>query len=1094
MMERISITFEPGLVAPEPGSKSLASTATFPISISTSIEDPTSSRAHQLQVTPDGRPIRRATSPANSAGSRDSSPNPTGSQTPTLASGLIIGNLLGIKGRRRSDSVNSNTSGSGPEDGPAIPRSVPLIAADSDSPIAKPDTVVTPPTPIEPPVSTAAGTIITRRARGSSVSKLPSKLSQSSFPEDGYKPLTPTIEVPTPQQTPTALGTNGGNAATGFFSNMFSAAQTAASQLSNTIANTSLAPGAKGRKLEPGTINTTLANSAPDSGTSQPTTPGKTTFSDEKERKPLAVETLGQGELSLGSLGITTPGTGDIRKRRSRPNSPADIEMPEPALLHGLGLVGEKDEELGQIPKSAGGILGEKSFDTVIYERTAGLTGTPSQVQLNDEDGAVVGRQRSDSTKSILGRRGSRKSRNRGASATTQGSDTMVPATVRPSATFAAANHRRNKDFHQLFKSVPPDDHLIEDYGCALQKEILLQGRILGDKEELVESEGVEDDDEDGSEYGTDDDDDYDSLGSDDEEDVGPGLEAPAMTKSISKKSSVGIGSIVPPAGTLAAATDGAAGATDFPGPSAHAPTSCGDESSHLDRPLCDEIISVPLGKVFAVLYGDSSYAFLTRLLSEDCKVEQLSIPGDAKFADSTEYPGKKARSFNYVKPLNASIGPRSTKCLITEVIEQDDLEKAVTVVTYTQTPDVPSGGVFKVLTRTCLMWAENNQTRIITNCTVEWSGKSWIKGPIEKGANDGQVGYTKDLLNALKREFAARRPTAGAALGAGGKGRRKRRGSKDNAPSTAALPIVPTTIAAASATQKWGMLAPLMEPITSLVGEFGAGILVTLIIVLMSMSISRAVWGDPRYGDSRSLRKSEREILGELWAREEAGLWEWLDDRVGAHEALGFDERVGRRYEREGKAMKENIVRQSGGLGKDMVDRQVDEAIRVTEERLGVLKRVNEERKGKGGVLGGAKGCGCGKKVGGDCGCKSAGKACTCGADCKCGGGDGLKEGVDGGCGCKSSGKPCTCGANCSCGGGSDGGLKGPVDGGCGCKSLGKPCTCGANCSCGVGGAKKSAGESHGCGCKTAGKACTCGENCSCGGLKPGMGIKQEL
>ena len=43
---------------------------------------------------------------------------------------------------------------------------------------------------------------------------------------------------------------------------------------------------------------------------------------------------------------------------------------------------------------------------------------------------------------------------------------------------FAVANSKRNKDFHALFKSVPEDDYLIEDYSAALQREILLQGRL----------------------------------------------------------------------------------------------------------------------------------------------------------------------------------------------------------------------------------------------------------------------------------------------------------------------------------------------------------------------------------------------------------------------------------------------------------------------------------------------------------------------------------------------------------------------------------------------------------------------------------------
>ncbi|KAG2174239.1 hypothetical protein INT43_004260, partial [Umbelopsis isabellina] len=51
------------------------------------------------------------------------------------------------------------------------------------------------------------------------------------------------------------------------------------------------------------------------------------------------------------------------------------------------------------------------------------------------------------------------------------------------------ANTKRNAEFHALFRSVPEDDLLIEGveergqfqtlyYGCALQKEILVQGRI----------------------------------------------------------------------------------------------------------------------------------------------------------------------------------------------------------------------------------------------------------------------------------------------------------------------------------------------------------------------------------------------------------------------------------------------------------------------------------------------------------------------------------------------------------------------------------------------------------------------------------------
>ena len=56
---------------------------------------------------------------------------------------------------------------------------------------------------------------------------------------------------------------------------------------------------------------------------------------------------------------------------------------------------------------------------------------------------------------------------------------------------FAVAPPRRNKDFHSLFKSVPEDDYLIEDYSAALQKEILLHGRLYVSEGHLCFSSNI---------------------------------------------------------------------------------------------------------------------------------------------------------------------------------------------------------------------------------------------------------------------------------------------------------------------------------------------------------------------------------------------------------------------------------------------------------------------------------------------------------------------------------------------------------------------------------------------------------------------------
>jgi len=56
---------------------------------------------------------------------------------------------------------------------------------------------------------------------------------------------------------------------------------------------------------------------------------------------------------------------------------------------------------------------------------------------------------------------------------------------------FAVASKKRNRDFHQLFRSVPDDDYLIEDYSCALQREILAHGRLYVSEGHLCFSSNI---------------------------------------------------------------------------------------------------------------------------------------------------------------------------------------------------------------------------------------------------------------------------------------------------------------------------------------------------------------------------------------------------------------------------------------------------------------------------------------------------------------------------------------------------------------------------------------------------------------------------
>jgi hypothetical protein len=86
------------------------------------------------------------------------------------------------------------------------------------------------------------------------------------------------------------------------------------------------------------------------------------------------------------------------------------------------------------------------------------------------------------------------------------------------------------------------------------------------------------------------------------------------------------------------------------------------------------------------------------------------------------------SRTLSYIKPLHNSLGPRSTKCEITDETVYADFDDYVSNVTTTRTPNVPSGGAFSVKTRTCLMWASAASTRIKVTTKIEWTGRSYVK------------------------------------------------------------------------------------------------------------------------------------------------------------------------------------------------------------------------------------------------------------------------------------------------------------------------------------------------------------------------------
>jgi hypothetical protein len=288
--------------------------------------------------------------------------------------------------------------------------------------------------------------------------------------------------------SPTIDEGKSGNPQTGFFSSVFSAAQSAASTLTNSL---------NAQKLRNPTI--------PEARDSEEQPPTDTAHESEEgvetpveEKKPMAIDTLGLGDLNFSHLDIAMPPGGSVSTpdgvvitkphegldRQKNPTvsqrDEASAKLEDRRVARAVTMAYEKPESTVKLPT-------EDSFDAqtsaVIPKESTGAH-TPSGASTFDGETSVRP-YRSSSVRSRLARR-----RHRGSSGATSSTIGAAGASAialgvpganasLPRLTgFAVASKKRNRDFHQLFRSVPEDDYLIEDYSCALQREIILAGRI----------------------------------------------------------------------------------------------------------------------------------------------------------------------------------------------------------------------------------------------------------------------------------------------------------------------------------------------------------------------------------------------------------------------------------------------------------------------------------------------------------------------------------------------------------------------------------------------------------------------------------------
>ncbi|OQE39929.1 hypothetical protein PENCOP_c006G08258 [Penicillium coprophilum] len=1012
-------------------------------------------------------------------------------------------NGRGLFGGSRRSSLSSNRVQTAPDDVPPLPAPIrtdlmndkprsleasPMPNTPPHTAIPAPATTVTPPTPTDyrplsaqilsnnvtdspesiqsensPPsgittVSPSGNMISHRRVRSASAAHGPSKLSNSMSVA-----LTPLEEKPPSAKSPPS------NQQSGFFSSVFSVAQNAATSFSNSI--NAQQKNRPNPQSVPADGDKPLVGST--SGESERSSDNGSKIAD---GRPSAVETLGAGDLNFSHLDIDArPGESITTADGvviTKPGSPVD--------KRNNTAVSRRDEEAAKLEDKRAAravqVAYEKPSDiedaleiqsTASLPKDATLMGdqTPPSGSVLDGD-LSGGLRRTGSVRSRLARRHRGSS---GATASTIGAIGVnaialgapgINSSVPRLTGFAVASKKRNRDFHQLFRSVPEDDYLIEDYSCALQREIILAGRIYiseghicfssnilgwvttlvisfdevvaiekentamvfpnaiaiqtlharhtfrsllsrestydlmvniwkinhptikssvngtrvtngtGDKTEKV-GEGESESETDLS--------DEDEIYDEDEEgdnadsffEAGGSANASAVSvprPGLSRKaSSLSANAAIPAASTNGNGEkksgdkkNGDKGASkdappDFPGPATHAPTEYVNADGQYEKVIKDEVIPAPLGKVFSLVFGPASGDFMTKFLADNQKCGELQFEGTAKGL-TMEVPTRK---YSYIKPLNGSIGPKQTKCISTETLDFLDLEKAVLVTLSTQTPDVPSGNVFATKTKYLFTWAAGNQTRFLMTCTIEWSGKSWLKGPIEKGAIDGQTTFGTDLLKALQVGVVPRGRSNGAGRGKG----KRRKGDGAGRESTAAASSKVTVDSKSAKQESWGLfepVRPLLEPFTSILSPLWSSNLAILIIgVLFYMAFLRSPSsssmvsheaGCPGHGLPQRLAAYE-----EMWRREETELWNWLEDRVGMD---------GMVFPNVYRSPEPHTSRRSYGISASderelaerlqeerVSDREMNHVLRTTRQRLEVLEEMMGKRQAQGKV-----------------------------------------------------------------------------------------------------------------------------------------------
>ncbi|KAH3686281.1 hypothetical protein WICPIJ_002730 [Wickerhamomyces pijperi] len=370
-------------------------------------------------------------------------------------------------------------------------------------------------------------------------------------------------------------------------------------------------------------------------------------------------------------------------------------------------------------------------------------------------------------------------------------------------------------------------------------------------------------------------------------------------------------------------------------GPKTHTETENEYKQKPADVFITEETFDVPLGTLYSVLFGDDT-SYITQIIKAQKNREISEI---AKF-DKTDVGGK--RTYNYIKPLSAPVGPKQTKCIITESIEQFNLEKSITLLQSTQTPDVPSGNAFTTNTNFYLSWGKNNSTKMYVVTFMNWTGKSWLKGPIEKGAIDGQKESIKILVDEVKTIIANN--TTGKKRK---KGKKDKKGKEDEENGTNGKRSILREEFLKDGKQyqinSFGIL-----PNVSFLALF---LLIITLLLVRFMGLGSIPSQSSSVTDINHVQINGQDYIlmplvsdltsnQQLQNNAEFEIWEWINERSKASPTVNSTDQQGSTDTTTHDLKSNDYVKKTKVNGKEYEDQQLKDMIKIVEGQLSTLKK----------------------------------------------------------------------------------------------------------------------------------------------------------